>query len=147
MYRPIRIAASIVCVFTEPVVINTWSARKKKPYQYKVAAGTKSMESNLLNLSLSAINVNTLNISTYKDGPCKTMEKLMAIMKRGSDVIIMTDCRLGKGIEKIRKIMLLGKNNSYNLYANSTRGERGVCIAISRNRNVEIMEEVRDTKY
>jgi hypothetical protein len=100
-----------------------------------------------LNLSLSAINVNTLNISTYKDGPCKTMEKLVAVMNRGSDVIIMTDCRLGKGIEKIRKIMLLGKNNSYNLYANSTRGERGVCIAISRNRNVEIVEEVKDIVY
>jgi hypothetical protein len=75
------------------------------------------------------------------------MEKLVAIMNRGSDIIIMTDCRLGKGIEKIRKILLLGRNNSYNLYANSTRGERGVCIAISRNRQVEIIEEVRDTVY
>jgi hypothetical protein len=28
-----------------------------------------------------------LNISTYKDCPCKTMEKLVAIMNRGSDVI------------------------------------------------------------
>jgi hypothetical protein len=54
------------------------------------------------------------------------MEKLVAIMNRGSDVIIMTDCRLGKGIEKIRKILLLGKNTSYNLYSNSTRG-RGEC--------------------
>ena len=100
-----------------------------------------------MNLSLSTINVNTLNISTYKDGPCKTMEKLVAIMNRGSDIIIMTDCRLGKGIEKIRKILLLGRNNSYNLYSNSTRGERGVCIAISRNRQVEIIEEVRDTVH
>ena len=91
--------------------------------------------------------MNTLNISTYKDGPCKTMEKLVAIMNRGSDVIIMTDCRLGKGIEKIRKIMLLDKNNSYNLYSNSTREERGVCIAISRNRHVEIIEEVKDTVH
>ncbi len=114
---------------------------------YKAVAGIKSTESNTLNLSLSAINVNTLNISTYKDGPCKTMEKLVAVMNRGSDVIIMSDCRLGKGIEKIRKIMLLGKNNSYNIYANSTRGERGVCIAISRNRNVEIMEEIKDRVY
>ena len=100
-----------------------------------------------MNLSLSAINVNTLNISTYKDGPCKTMEKLVAVMNRGSDVIIMTDCRLGKGIEKIRKILLLGRNNSYNLYANSTRGERGVCIAISRDRNVEVLEEVKDSVF
>jgi hypothetical protein len=31
------------------------------------------------------------------------MEKLVAIMNRGSDIIIMTDCRLGKGIEKYVK--------------------------------------------
>ncbi len=54
-----------------------------------------------MNLSISAINVNTLNISTYKDGPCKTLEKLVAITKRGSDIIMMSDCRIGKGIENV----------------------------------------------
>ncbi len=102
-------------------------------------------ESNTLNLSISAINVNTLNISTYKDGPCKTLEKLVAITKRGSDVILMSDCRIGKGIEKVKRILLLGKRTSYDLYSNSTKGDRGVCIAISRGRNVEVLEEVRDT--
>lgn len=81
-------------------------------------------ESNPLNLSVSAINVNTLNISTYKDGPCKTIEKIIAITNRGSDVILMSDCRLGKGIEKIRRAFLVGKKTSYNLYPNSTRSER-----------------------
>jgi len=65
-------------------------------------------------------------------------------MNRGSDVIILTDCRLSKGIEKIRRIMRLGKTTSYNLYANSTRGDRGVCIAINRDRNVEIIEEIKE---
>ncbi len=64
------------------------------------------------------------------------MEKLVAITNRGSDVIL---------IEKVKRILLLGKKTSYELYSNSTRGDRGVCIAISRNRNVEIIEEVKDT--
>jgi len=104
-------------------------------------------ESDTLNLSISAINVNTLNISTYKDGPCKTVEKLVAITKRGSDVILLTDCRLGRGIDKVKKILLLGKKTSYDLYANSTKGDRGVCIAISRNRDIEIIEEIKDIVY
>jgi hypothetical protein len=52
------------------------------------------------------------------------MEKLVAIMNRGSDVIIMTDCRLGKGIEKIRKIMLLGKIIA-TTYTRIAQGGRG----------------------
>ncbi len=40
-------------------------------------------ESNKWNLCFSAIKVNTLNISTYKDGQCKTIEKLVAITSRG----------------------------------------------------------------
>jgi exonuclease III len=59
----------------------------------------------------------------------------------------MSDCRLGRGIEKIKRIMQLGKKNSYNLYSNSTRGDRGVCIAIKRDRNVEILEEIRETVF
>lgn len=98
-----------------------------------------------IGLSISAINVNTLNVSSFKESGCKSIEKLVSIMQRGSDVILMSDCRLGKGIEKIRRVMQLGKETSYDLYANSTRGERGVCIAISRERDVEIIEEVRDT--
>jgi exonuclease III len=59
----------------------------------------------------------------------------------------MSDCRLGRGIEKLRRVLQLGTKTSYNLYSNSTRGDRGVCIAISRNRNVEVIEEVRETVY
>jgi hypothetical protein len=59
----------------------------------------------------------------------------------------MSDCRLGRGIEKIKRILQLGKKTSYNLYSNSTRGDRGVCIAISRSRNVEVVEEVRESVF
>ncbi len=101
-------------------------------------------ESNLVDLSISAINVNSLNVSTYKNGPCKTVEKLVAITQRGCDVILISDCRIGRGIDKIKKILLLGKSTSYDLITNSTRGDRGVCIAVSRSKNIEIVEEIRD---
>ncbi len=71
----------------------------------------------------------------------------MAITGRGSDIIFMSDCRLGRGIEKVRRILQIGLKTSYNLYANSTRGDRGVCIAISRDRNVEVIEEVRESVF
>jgi hypothetical protein len=88
---------------------------------------TAATETNPLNLSISAKHVNTLNLSTYKDGPCKILEKLMAIINRGGDVILMSDCRMGKGVEKVKLILLLGKHSSYDLYSNSTKGNRGVC--------------------
>jgi hypothetical protein len=115
-------------------------------YKRKVA-GMAVTESNKWDLCFSSINVNSLNISTYKDGHCKTLEKLVAITGRGRDIIFMSDCRLGRGIEKLRRILQLGTKTSYNLYSNSTRGDRGVCIAISRSRNVEVIEEVKETVY
>ena len=89
----------------------------------------------------------TLNISTYKEGQCKTIEKLVAITNRGSDIIFMSDCRLGRGIEKVRRVLQLGTKSSYNLYSNSTKGDRGVCIAVNRDRNIEILEEIRETVF
>ncbi len=72
---------------------------------------------------------------------------MVAITHRGSDIIFMSDCRIGSGIEKIRRILQMGLKTSYNLYANSTRGDRGVCIAISRDRNVEVLEEIRESVF
>ncbi len=39
----------------------------------------------------------------------------------------------------------MGGSVSYNLISNSTKGERGVCIAVNRNRDIEIIETIRDT--
>jgi hypothetical protein len=39
----------------------------------------------------------------------------------------------------------VGGSVSYNLISNSTKGERGVCIAVNRNRDIEIIETIRDT--
>ena len=101
-------------------------------------------ESNPPNLVISAINVNSFNIASYREGGCKTLEKLVAIMRRNSDFIIMTDCRLKGGVEKIRKILRIGKGTQYDFIANSLKSERGVCIAFNRGRDIEILAEERD---
>jgi hypothetical protein len=101
-------------------------------------------ESNFPNLVVSAVNVTSFNLSSFKEGGCKTMEKIVAIMRRNSDIIILTDCRLTGGVEKIRKIFRLGRGTQYNFYANSSRSERGVCIAVKRGRDIEILHEERD---
>jgi hypothetical protein len=103
-------------------------------------------ESNFPNLAVSAVNVNSLNLSSFKEGGCKTMEKLVAIMRRKSDIIILTDCRLKGGVEKIRKILRVGRGVQYNFFANSSRSERGVCFAVNRARDIEILQEERDLR-
>jgi hypothetical protein len=72
------------------------------------------------------------------------MEKLVAVMRRKSDVILITDCRLKGGVEKIKKIFRVGRGVQYDLYLNSSKSERGVCIAINRGRDIEILQEERD---
>jgi len=72
------------------------------------------------------------------------MEKLVAVMRRKSDVILITDCRLKGGVEKIKKIFRVGRGVQYDLYVNSSKSERGVCIAINRGRDIEILQEERD---
>ncbi len=60
-----------------------------------VVTSTVVTESNTWDLCFSSINVNSLNVSSYKEGHCKTLEKLVAITGGGSDIIFMSDCRLG----------------------------------------------------
>jgi exonuclease III len=88
--------------------------------------------------------VNSFNLSTFKEGGCKTLEKLVSIMRRKSDIIIITDCRLKGGVEKIRKILRMGRGIQYDLHANSSRADRGVCIAINRARDIAIVGVERD---
>ena len=73
------------------------------------------LESKFPSLTISSINVNTFNISSFKEGGCKTMEKLVGIMRRRSDIIFISDCRLKGGVEKVRKILRVGRGVQYDL--------------------------------
>jgi len=65
-------------------------------------------------------------------------------MRRKSDILIITDCRLKGGVEKIKKIFRVGRGVQYELHANSSKSERGVCIAINRARDIEVLSIERD---
>ncbi|MFN9942525.1 MAG: hypothetical protein ACK56I_23945, partial [bacterium] len=47
-------------------------------------------------------------------------------------------------MEKIRKFLRVGRGIQYDFYANSSKAERGVCIALSRGRDIEVLQEERD---
>jgi hypothetical protein len=83
-------------------------------------------ESNFPSFAISAINVNSFNLSTFKEGGCKTLEKLVSIMRRKSDIIIITDCRLKGGVEKIRKILRIGRGCNM-IFMQIAQGQRGGC--------------------
>jgi exonuclease III len=89
-------------------------------------------------IRISAINVKSLNIATHrKTVECRTLSKLEAITKWNSDIILMSECKLGKKGKKIVKKELadLGYNQ---MIANSTKNKRGVAIAIRKGFDVDI---------
>jgi hypothetical protein len=80
-------------------------------------------ESNFPAFAVSSVNVNSFNLSTYKEGGCKTLEKMVAIMRRKSDILIITDCRLKGGVEKIKFFAWEGVcNTTYMQIAPNPRG-------------------------
>jgi exonuclease III len=86
-----------------------------------------------LDLTVSAINVNSMNVSTISNRNAKTYLKIEGITGKKADIILLSDIRAGnKGME-LTKLMGLTRNGSYKLYLNSTRESRGVGIAIKRN--------------
>jgi exonuclease III len=95
-----------------------------------------------LDLTVSAINVNSMNVSTMSNRNAKTHLKIEGITGKKTDIILLSDIRAGnKGTELI-KLMGLTRNGSYMLYLNSTKESRGVGIAIKRN----IAHEIK-TRY
>ena len=83
-----------------------------------------------LNLSISAINVNSFNMSTVHCQNAKCYLKIEGITAKKPDVIFMTDCRLNGNKDKLENLLKLTLNGSYSLYANSTKESRGVAVAI-----------------
>jgi exonuclease III len=95
-------------------------------------------------IQISAINVNSFNISTCrKTVECKTWSKLDAITQWDSDIILMSGCWLGENGKTTVKQAL--KEMGYDrMYANSTRSERGVAIAIRKGFEMHISKQNKD---
>jgi exonuclease III len=83
-----------------------------------------------INLSVSAINCNSLNVSTLGTRNSKTYLKIEAVTSKRADVILMSDIRIKDKGENIKKLMGLTRNGSYKMYFNSNKESRGVAIAV-----------------
>ncbi len=99
------------------------------------------MQSNsFIELSVSAINCNSMNVSTIGKRNAKTYLKVEGITGKKTDVILISDIRAKDKGEELVKLMGLTRNGSYKLYLNSSKESRGVGIAFKRN----IQHEIKD---
>jgi hypothetical protein len=91
-----------------------------------------------LEITVSAINVNSMNVSTMFNRNAKTYLKIEGITGKKTDIILISDIRAGSKGDDLKKLMGLTRNGLYKLYLNSTMESRGVGIAIKRNIGHEI---------
>jgi exonuclease III len=88
-------------------------------------------------------NCNSLNLSTCCQ---KQIKKLFSIVSCGSDIILLSNVRLGNGAAIPDQINTFryNKYGQYDFYHNSTQNRRGVGILIKHNLNYSIEFEYRD---
>ena len=97
-----------------------------------------------INLTISAININSFNVSTLGGENNKTYLKIEGITGKKSDIIFIVDTRMGTKVKEVEKMMQLTKNGKYKMYTNSTRESRGVAIAIKSTIFHEVYETIKD---
>ena len=78
---------------------------------------------NSLNLSLASID---------KDGG-KFKMKINAVLKTNSHIILLQDTRVGNNVTFLKNYLMISKFGNYDIYLNSTKGDRGVITMIKRN--------------
>jgi exonuclease III len=98
-------------------------------------------------LSVSCINCNSLNSSLGSD--FNRNLKVNGITKLGSDVIFLSDTRLGNKslvscAEEVSKLFATNLNGSYDFFFNSTRNKRGVGILLNKSLPFSVQEQKAD---
>ena len=91
----------------------------------------------LLNLSVSAQNCNSLNVSALAKN---TKSKVTAIMSLNSDIIFLSDIRLGNKAGHVSDLFRL----KYRFYHHSTQAKRGVAILIRNDRDFTLTQVIKD---
>ena len=97
-----------------------------------------------INLTISAININSFNVLTLGGENNKTYLKIEGITGEKSDIILIVDAWMGIKVKEVEKMMQLSKNGKYKLYSNSIRESRGVAIAIKSTIFHEVYETIKD---
>jgi hypothetical protein len=97
-------------------------------------------------LSISAQNVNSLNISSSLEN---WELKVGAIKNIRSDVIFLSDLRLKRkdGFDisnKLGAAMLRGTGRKYDIWSNSNLSSRGVAILIARDIDAVVLDGMED---
>jgi hypothetical protein len=94
-----------------------------------------------IKLEVSCINVNSFNLST-KVG-IKKYVKIEGVTGKRADIILITDCRVGKNLTELEKLFRMSKNGNYKLIGNSKMETRGTCIAVREGAGLSVEEEVK----
>ena len=66
-----------------------------------------------INLTVSAININSFNVSTLGGDSNKTFVKIEGITSKKSDIILIVDTRMGLKVKELEKMMQITKNGKY----------------------------------
>ena len=99
-------------------------------------------------LTISSINCSSLNMSTITSAHHKL--KIYGITKLKSDIIFLSDIRLGSkcvggnGLAFLEKTFQINPYSSYSFLSNSSSSSRGVGILFKKNLNFSVAAEARD---
>jgi hypothetical protein len=96
------------------------------------------MQNLIPRLSITAINVNSMNISTIGSAHSKTLLKVEGVTMKKSDIILLSDVRAKDRGEELIRLFRLTQNGCYNLILQSKKESRGVGVAIKRSISHEI---------
>ena len=110
------------------------------PAPAQVPPGTKTdANSNKINinLSISSQNCNSINVSSSYKNMCM---KIAAICKLGTEVILLSDVRLGKKNKEVCNLL----SKQYKCLFNSSGARRGVGILYKNDLDIEIFDTYRD---
>jgi exonuclease III len=96
------------------------------------------------NLRMSAINVNTMNVSTIGTRNAKIYLKIEGITGKRPEVIFMSDVRAANKLKEVEDLFRVTRNGNYVMYFNSSKSARGVGIAIRRKISHKVYQIRRD---
>ncbi len=73
------------------------------------------MNNKLPRLTISAINVNSMNVSTLGMSQSKTLLKVEGVTMKKTDIILLSDVRAKDKGDELVKLFKLTQNGCYNL--------------------------------
>ncbi len=95
-------------------------------------------------ISLSSQNCNSLNISTECD---KQLSKVVAISSLCTNIIFLSDIRLGANashVNKLEKLFLTNTSKSYKFFYNSSKSKRGVGMLVESSMAAHVTDCYKD---